>query len=125
MTYNISQDLKNLQVQKQIPIITASQQNREKEETGCDLRQIAQSDMIGQHSTTVIFLEQKDGVLSMHLVKSRYSGGGKTLKYKVDYDKGLYLYIPEEEDNSTSQEDLEELKNSYEVPLTVKGEDAF
>ena len=121
---NISSELKNLQVMYQLPIISVSQQNREKDEDGVSLNQIAQSDRIGQDATTVLFLEQKDGVLTMHLVKARYSGkGGKALRYNVDYDKGLYINIPDEE--TSTEEDLEELKNSYEVETPTPEETPF
>ena len=55
---NISNDLKNLQVLKQIPILAVSQQNRTSTENGVDLSHIAQADRIGQDSTIVLFFEQ-------------------------------------------------------------------
>ena len=120
---NISKDLKNLQVMKKIPIISASQQNREKEDNGVSLRQISQADRIGQDSTIVIFLDQKEGVLTMTLVKSRYVGSGKILNYKVDYDRGSYVNIPVEEknkdNNTNNNEELEELKSSYDLTPTI------
>ena len=93
---NISKDLKNLQVLKQIPIISVSQQNRSNTDNGTGLEHIAQADRIGQDSTVVIFLENKDNIFTLSLVKSRDSANGKKLKYHVDFDKGLFEYIPEE-----------------------------
>lgn len=129
-TSNISKDLKNLQVLKKIPIISASQQNREKEEDGnVSLRQIAASDRIGQDSSVVIFLDQKDGILTLNVVKARFGGSGASLKYKVDYDKGIYTYIPTEEDGSSSisEQELEDIKNSYNIPneINVSGGNPF
>lgn len=96
---NISRDLKNLQVLKHIPIIAVSQGNRGISENGTlGLENIAQSDRIGQDSTVVIGLEQKDGVLSLHLLKSRDSVNGKVLKYNLDFDKGHFVFIPTEND---------------------------
>lgn len=96
---NISRDLKNLQVMKKIPIIAVSQQNRESTaERGPGTENVAQSDRISQDSTVVIFLEKKDEVLTLNLVKSRDSVNGKKLQYMVDWDKGKFTYIPTEED---------------------------
>lgn len=124
---NISKDLKNLQVMKKIPIIAVSQQNRNSVESGVSTANIAQADRIGQDSTIVIFLEQKDGVLSVKLVKSRDSGSNKELKYKIDYDKGTYINIPIEEDKPESKEDKEseDIRLSYELDDISKGGNPF
>ena len=95
---NISKDLKNLQVLKQIPIISVSQQNRSSTDNGAGLEHIAQADRIGQDSTIVIFLENKDNEFTLSLVKSRDSANGKKLKYHINFDKGIFEYIPEETD---------------------------
>ena len=95
---NISKDLKNLQVLKQIPIISVSQQNRSSTDNGTGLEHIAQADRIGQDSTIVIFLENKEDEFVMTLVKSRDSANGKKLKYHINFDKGIFEYIPEEKD---------------------------
>ena len=112
---NISKDLKNLQVMKHIPIISVSQQNRNSVENGVSTANIAQSDRIAQDSTIILFLEQKDGVLTIHLTKSRDSVNAKDLKYAVDLDKGIFTYIPE--DGDMSDKEADELASSYE-PLT-------
>lgn len=98
---NISKDLKNLQVLKRIPIIAVSQQNRTADtENGeiLDVSRIAQSDRIGQDSTIVLFFEQKDSVLTIHLAKSRDSVSGKKLCYAIDLDKGIFSYLPADTD---------------------------
>ena len=95
---NISKDLKNLQVMKRIPIISVCQQNRTASENGVDTTQIAQSDRIGQDSTMIIFLEKKDDVMKLHLVKSRDSENGKMLTYHIDLNKGTFVYIPDAKD---------------------------
>ena len=118
---NISKDLKNLQVLMQVPIISVSQQNRSSTEDGVDLTHIAQSDRIGQDSTIVLFFEQKDGIMKMHLVKSRDSVNGKTLSYSIDLNKGNFTYIPEE-NNALDGEGAIELKEKFEVD---DGEDIF
>ena len=65
---NISKDLKNLQVLKKIPIIAVSQQNRTSSEGGLSTSQVAQTDRISQDSTLLLFLEQKDDVLTVNIV---------------------------------------------------------
>ena len=101
---NISKDLKLLQVMKRIPIVSVSQQNRTSSESGsADTTQIAMSDRLGQDSTMVVFLEKKDPVLKMTLVKSRDSENGKTINYNVDFNTGKWQYIPEEGDGNDSK----------------------
>lgn len=109
---NISKDLKNLQVLKQIPIISVSQQNRASTENGVGLEHIAQSDRIAQDSTIVLFFEQKDGIITMHLVKSRDSANNKDLSYAVDLNKGIFEYIPEET-NALEGKGIEELREEF------------
>lgn len=109
---NISKDLKNLQVMKKIPIISVSQQNRNSVENGVSTANIAQSDRIAQDSTIILFLEQKDGVLTIHLTKSRDSVNARDLNYAVDLDKGIFTFIPEGVDISDA--DAESLAQSYE-----------
>lgn len=100
---NISKDLKNLQVLKRIPFISVCQMNRNKNEDAPDVidsTQIAQSDRIGQDSTCIIGIsrDKKDNsLMRMHLVKSRDSENGKVLSYIVDFNKGDFTFVPEEE----------------------------
>ena len=101
---NISKDLKILQVTKQIPIITVSQQNREQVEGKTfDTTQLAQSDRIAQDSTIIIFIERKADLFKLHLVKSRDTENGKVLSYKVDLNTGTFQYIVENEDEESTQ----------------------
>lgn len=112
---NVSTDLKNLQMLEQIPIIAVSQQNRSSfEDIGMiDVSKIAQSDKIGQDSTVVIFLEQKDNVLTMHLAKARDGGSGQRLKYAIDLDKGIFDFVPNEEDGLHGSA-CDDLKQEFE-----------
>ena len=111
-------------VMKKIPIIAVSQQNREAvEENGIiDVSHIAMSDRIGQDSTCVLFLEQKDNVLTMHIAKARDATAGAKLKYAIDLDKGIFDFIPIENDalNGSGCNDLEK-----EYEYTSYGEDTF
>lgn len=93
---NISKDLKLLQVVKQIPIISVSQQNRTSTDSGSfETTQLAQSDRIAQDSTIIIFIDKKDDLMKLHLVKSRDTENGKVLTYKVDFNTGDFRYISE------------------------------
>lgn len=112
---NISKDLKNLQVLKRIPIITVSQQNRGMvdENSVIDVSHIAQADRIGQDSTVVIFLEQKNHVLTLHLAKARDATAGTKLKYAIDLDKGVFQFVPNDE-NGNDNVACEQLRNEFE-----------
>lgn len=118
---NISRDLKNLQVLKKIPIIAVSQQNRSSTENGTTTANIAQSDRISQDSTILIFLEQKEGVLTLNLVKARDAVNNKKLSYACDFDKGILQFMPE--DAMGNSEECERLKEEYDY--TSSGEDVF
>lgn len=121
---NISKDLKNLQVMKKIPIISVSQQNREAvEENGIiDVSHIAMSDRIGQDSTCVLFLEQKENVLTIHIAKARDATAGSKLKYAIDLDKGVFDFLPIDND-ALGGSRCDDLEKEYEY--TGYGEDAF
>jgi len=95
---NISTDIKMLQTIKRIPIICVAQQNREKVENGFSTTQIARADKIGQDSSIIIFLERKDDLMRLYVEKSRQSGAGQILSYRVDLNRGIFEYIPGEKD---------------------------
>lgn len=117
---NISKDLKLLQVMKRIPIISVSQQNRTTTESGnVDTTQIAQSDRIGQDSTLIVFIEKDNDIMKLTLVKSRDTANGNVLTYKVDLNKGEFVFIPNEDDGVSVQS--EQLESRY----GVEGEDCF
>jgi len=119
---NISKDLKNLQVMKKIPIIAVSQQNRSSTENGIGTEHIAQSDRISQDSTIILFFEQKDGVMTLYLVKSRDSVNMKQLRYAIDLDKGIFNYLPSTDDGGVNnKEEIKKLKQEFEDD----GEEAF
>jgi len=110
---NISRDLKNLQVLKKIPIIAVSQQNRESTESGVSTSHVAQSDRISQDSTVIIFLERKEDLMTLNLVKSRDSVNGSKLTYAIDLNKGIFSYVPNTEDMLEGS-DCEALKQEFD-----------
>lgn len=122
---NISKAIKNLQVLKQIPIIAVSQMNRTKnEDKSQDTTQIALSDRIGQDATVIIMLDKQETEdpnhsgsykVTLNIVKARDGGDGRKLDYLWDFNTGTYKYISNGSDGVTSEEDFEELENSYNV----------
>ncbi len=118
---NISKQVKRLQVQKRIPIISVAQMNRQEnkdengKKTGNDTNQIGLSDRIGQDATTVLMLSRnktEDNLLEVDVTKARAGGDGKKLIYAVDFDKGYFRYQPQAGDDF-SQEEADEEINSY------------
>ena len=132
---NISRDVKNLQVLKQIPIISVSQMNRTKNEDKTqDSSQIALSDRIGQDATIILMLDKQDAEdmnhkgsykVTLNLVKSRDGGDGRKLEYLWDFNTGDYRYISNMDDGVTTEEDFEELENSYSVTQNYPPDDSL
>lgn len=126
---NISKAIKNLQVLKQIPIIAVTQMNRTKNEDKTqDTTQIALSDRIGQDATIILMLDKHDAEdpnhpgaykVTINLVKSRDGGDGRKLEYLWNFNTGDYKYISNGNDGVTSEEDFEEIENSYRVDYAV------
>ena len=132
---NISKAVKNLQVLKQIPIISVSQMNRTKNEDKTqDTTQIALSDRIGQDATIILMLDKQESEdpahkgshkVTLNLVKSRDGGDGRKLDYLWDFNTGIYKYISNSNDGVTSEEDFEELENSYSVAANYPPDDSM
>ena len=132
---NISRAVKNLQVLKQIPIISVSQMNRTKnEDKSQDASQIALSDRIGQDATVILMLDKQEAEdvnhkgsfkVTLNLVKSRDGGDGRKFTYLWDFNSGNYRYISNSEDGVTSEEDFEELENSYNVTTNYPPDDSM
>lgn len=112
---DISKALKNLQVQKHIPIVVASQQNRTSLESGelAGTQNLSLSDRIGQDATEVLFLTKEDNILKMNIAKARDGCKKYVLTYSVNFDNGTFIYVPDDEEP-------EEENSNYD-----KGEEAF
>ena len=97
---NISKDLKNLQVQKHIPIVIASQQNRASIEEGkyAGTQNLSLSDRIGQDATDVIFLSKEDDIMTFNIAKARDGCKQNVLSYAVDFNLCTWTYVPQEND---------------------------
>lgn len=114
----ISKALKNLQVQKHIPIVVASQQNRSAvDEAGfAGTQNLSLSDRIGQDATEVLFISKKDNIMTFNIAKARDGAKKYELSYEVDYDKGIFNYIPDEDEiNYNSEKEEFEYKPSVGV----------
>ena len=100
---NISKDLKNLQVQKHIPIVLASQQNRTSIEEGkyAGTQNLSLSDRIGQDATDVVFLNKEDSVMTFNIAKARDGCKQNVLTYQVNFNNCEWVYLPQEDDKLT------------------------
>ena len=114
---NIAKELKHLQVKYQIPVIAVAQMNRTKnEDKSQDTTQIGLSDLIPQYATILLMLDRDKNDpnrLTINIVKSRDGGDNKKLEYMIDWNLGKFTYIPSENDNVCTDEDLQNIADSY------------
>lgn len=126
--FNLSKDLKLLQVSEQIPIIIVSQENRsEREEDGsASTKNTSGSDRIAQDATCILSLEQKIDLklLVMKIVKARGCKTGDKLTYYWDIDNGIFTFVPTEND-ATQGKYTTVIKESYDNSLKTNKEDVF
>ena len=47
-----------------------------------------------------------------------------TIKYALDFDKGIYTFIPNEDDGLTTSQDCDSVRDKYEVQYDM-GRDEF
>lgn len=96
---NISEDLMELSVELEIPVLVVVQANRGgvsgAEEDGTpELEAIRDSDGIAHNATKVISLKQKaDGILEMGIKKNRYGAMGGRLNWQWEIDIGKFNFI--------------------------------
>lgn len=96
---NISEDLMELSVELEIPVIVVVQANRggvsdANEDDTPELESIRDSDGIAHNASKVISLKQKaDGVLVMSVKKNRFGKFGSSVSYSWDIDHGVFSYI--------------------------------
>ncbi len=119
---NIMKDLKKLQTLKQIPIINVTQLNRTKNEDGStDNTQMGGAYRITQDATMIWLLSKDKDTLKVHLSKSRGSRRDIVLCYAIDIDKGIFTYIPNEDD----EEQIKELEDRYAIKKTNQSDEVF
>lgn len=117
---SISKDLKLLQEQLQIPIITVSQMGRGEKGIEQDLTDIAGSDRIAQDSTKILNIQQKDDNVVLTIMKSRDAKVGSKLIYHWKIDTGEFMYVPCEEDALDGKE-----CKAVEEKFTTEGDNPF
>ena len=120
----ISKELKSLQTRKQIPLVVASQQNRKavEEDKAIGVENLAMSDRIGADATEIISLTKNEtgDILKITIIKARDGAKRYNFKYEINFDKGSFTYIPDENEGKLEDpiEDNLNLDNNY-------GEDIF
>jgi replicative DNA helicase len=112
---NISEDLMDLSIELGIPIIVVCQSNREgaKEDDAPDLENIRDSDGIAYNASIVIAARQKGPGIELTIRKNRNGKSGDKLIYLWDIDKGVFKYIPNEEEERDNSEDIKKVKEDF------------
>jgi len=113
---NISEDLMDLSIELGIPIIVVCQSNREgaKEDDAPDLENIRDSDGIAYNASIVIAVRQKGPGIELTIRKNRNGKSGDKLIYLWDVDKGVFKYIPNEEEERDNSEDIKKVKEDFQ-----------
>lgn len=117
---NISEDLMSLSVEMGVPVLAVIQANRGgvvEDEGTPELESIRDSDGVSHNASKVISIKNKYGVLEIGIKKQRNGRVGDTLKFNWDVDKGIFSWIPTEEDNLPKEliEDaIQEQRAQYE-----------
>lgn len=111
---NISEDLMQLSIDLQIPVIVVVQSNREGQmNEDLDLTNIRDSDGIAYNASIVLSIQQKETGLQIQNIKARNSKAGIKWVYMWDTDKGLFDYIPQPEKGEEDEEKAEELRRRF------------
>ena len=120
---NISEDLMELSMELQIPILVAVQSNRggvksDSDDGTPELEHIRDSDGIAQNSSKVLSLRQKGAGLEMGIKKHRDGSQGEALNYFWDIDHGIFNYIPAGSDGARY---ADRTKAETDINNTFKG----
>lgn len=118
---NISEDLMSLSMELKIPILVVVQANRQgvsdQQDGTPELETIRDSDGISHNASKVISIRQLvDNVLELGIKKQRLGPVGGKLKYSWDIDKGEFVFLPSEDDATSSsykQKAIENTKKQY------------
>ena len=110
---HISEDLMELSIEMNIPIIVVVQSNREGAKADdLGLENIRDSDGIAYNASLVIAIQQKESGLQLLVNKSRNSQARSKLLYMWDADLGKFDYIPTG-DSEKDKEKAEDLRRRY------------
>ena len=114
---NISEDLSSLSLELGIPILVVIQSNRngvkQEGESGTpELEDIRDSDGVAQNATKVIALRQSGAGLEFGIKKNRDGASQGKLTYFWDIDKGIFSYIPADDDSAPEEVKQEKIKEA-------------
>ena len=95
---NISEDLMELSIELEIPVVVVVQANRggvkEEDDGTPELENIKDSDGIAANASKVLSLKQsKDGVLTIDVKKNRFGLVNKKVQYMWEIDTGNFTYM--------------------------------
>jgi replicative DNA helicase len=100
---NISEDLMELSIEMNVPILVVVQANRsgviDKDTNGTpELENIKDSDGIAANASKVFPIRQKDSQLEIGIKKQRFGPVGGKVNYAWDIDTGTFTWVPSEDD---------------------------
>lgn len=111
---HISEDLMQLSIDLEIPVLVVVQSNREGQlNEDLDLTNIRDSDGIAYNASIVLSIQQKETGLQIQNIKARNSRVGIKWVYMWDTDKGTFDYIPQPEKGEEDEEKAEDLRRRY------------
>ena len=111
---NISEDLMQLSIDLEIPVIVVVQSNREgKYNEDLETENIRDSDGIAYNASLIISIQQKQEGLQLKNNKVRNGKAGDKLIYMWDADVGTFEYIPQPERGEEDEEKAEDLRRRY------------
>ena len=124
---NISEDLMQLSIELNIPVIVVVQANRggvvDKDSEGTpELEHIRDSDGIGANASTALSVRVKDNILEIGIKKQRFGKVGGKLKYNWNPNKGEYQFIPSYDDaepKARTERKVKEVKSKFKDKADV------
>lgn len=131
---NISEDLMELSIEMNVPVLVVVQANRsgvpvggENDESAPELESIRDSDGIAHNASKVISIRQlKNEILTIQIKKQRFGKVGGKLNYTWDIDTGKFMYMPSEGDDVSEIKQRQERKPRPERKKENKSkEDVF
>lgn len=96
---NISEDLMDLSIELNVPIVVVAQSNREgaNAEDAPGLENIRDSDGIAYNCSIALSVRQKDNRMELHVRKNRNGVTGDKISYLWDIDTGNFVYVDNDE----------------------------
>ena len=112
---HISEDLMDLSIELNIPVIVVCQSNREgAKEEELQLENIRDSDGISHNASIVLSVMQKEPGLMLSILKARNAQVGAKLTYIWDIDVGRFEYVPSTDSGIDDEEQAENIRKKFE-----------